>query len=63
LALAEPGGIKRGTLTIQAGQTIANYWLLQFLVRFSPGVSLARRGLVSESYPGLALDAGAFECP
>lgn len=34
LTLAELGGMKRGTLTIQASQTIASYWLPQFLVRF-----------------------------
>lgn len=34
LTLAELGGMKRGTLTIQASQTIASYWLPQFLVQF-----------------------------
>lgn len=34
LTLAELGGLKRGTLAIQASQTIASYWLPSFLVRF-----------------------------
>ncbi|MGS0741706.1 LysR family transcriptional regulator [Glaciimonas sp. GG7] len=34
LALAELGGLKRGTLTIQASQTIASYWLPPLLVKF-----------------------------
>jgi len=34
LTLAELGGMKRGTLTIQASQTIASYWLPPYLVRF-----------------------------
>jgi DNA-binding transcriptional LysR family regulator len=34
LTLAELGGLKRGTLTIHASQTIASYWLPEFLVRF-----------------------------
>jgi len=34
LALIELGGLHRGTLTIQASQTIASYWLPPFLVAF-----------------------------
>jgi len=34
LALVELGGLQRGTLTIQASQTIASYWLPPFLVDF-----------------------------
>lgn len=34
LSLAELGGMQRGTLTIQASQTIASYWLPPLLVRF-----------------------------
>ena len=34
LTLAELGGLKRGTLTIHASQTIASYWLPRFLVQF-----------------------------
>ncbi len=33
-ALIELGGLQRGTLTIQASQTIASYWLPPFLVGF-----------------------------
>jgi len=34
LVLAELGGLQRGTLTIQASQTIASYWLPRHLVAF-----------------------------
>ncbi|KXF79008.1 LysR family transcriptional regulator [Paramesorhizobium deserti] len=34
LALAELGGLKRGSLRIHASQTIASYWLPPFLARF-----------------------------
>ena len=34
LALTELGGLQRGTLIIQASQTIASYWLPPYLVRF-----------------------------
>jgi DNA-binding transcriptional LysR family regulator len=34
LALTELGGLQRGTLTIQASQTIASYWLPPLLVGF-----------------------------
>lgn len=34
LVLAELGGLKRGTLSIQASQTIASYWLPRYLVAF-----------------------------
>jgi DNA-binding transcriptional LysR family regulator len=34
LTLSELGGLKRGTLNIQASQTIASYWLPPVLVRF-----------------------------
>jgi DNA-binding transcriptional LysR family regulator len=34
LALAELGGLKRGTLAVQASQTIASYWLPRHLVTF-----------------------------
>lgn len=43
-ALAELGGLKRGTLSIQASQTIASYWLPQILVRFRqahPSIALS----------------------
>jgi DNA-binding transcriptional LysR family regulator len=34
LALSEFGGLKRGTLSVEASQTIANYWLPRHLVAF-----------------------------
>jgi DNA-binding transcriptional LysR family regulator len=34
LALSEVGGLKRGTLSVHASQTIASYWLPCHLVRF-----------------------------
>ena len=34
LALAELGGLKRGTLVVQASQTVADYWLPRHLVAF-----------------------------
>jgi DNA-binding transcriptional LysR family regulator len=34
LALSEFGGLKRGTLSVQASQTIASYWLPRHLVVF-----------------------------
>ena len=34
LALSELSGLKRGTLTVQASQTIASYWLPARLVEF-----------------------------
>lgn len=44
LALAELGGLKRGSLRIHASQTIASYWLPPFLARFHaahPAVSIS----------------------
>lgn len=44
--LAELGGLKRGTLTVQASQTIASYWLPRHLVAFRrayPGVDVRLR--------------------
>lgn len=41
LTLAELGGLKRGSLLIQASQTIASYWLPRYLVAFKqrfPGI-------------------------
>ncbi|MCB8880955.1 LysR family transcriptional regulator [Acidisoma cellulosilytica] len=43
LVLSELGDLKRGTLTVQASQTIASYWLPRFLVQFRqahPGVEI-----------------------
>lgn len=44
LTLAELGGMKRGTLTIHASQTIASYWLPEYLVQFRqahPAIALS----------------------
>ena len=44
LVLSELGGLKRGTLLIQASQTIASYWLPRHLVAFRrahPGIAIA----------------------
>ena len=46
LALSELGGLKRGTLAVQASQTIASYWLPRRLVAFH------------QAYPGIALHVG-----
>jgi len=46
LALSELGGLKRGTLAVQASQTIANYWLPRRLVSFH------------RAYPEIALRVG-----
>ena len=43
LALAELSGLKRGTLSLHASQTIASYWLPRHLVRFR------------QTYPDIAL--------
>jgi len=43
LVLSELGGLKRGTLVVQASQTIASYWLPRHLVAFRrahPGVAI-----------------------
>jgi DNA-binding transcriptional LysR family regulator len=43
LVLSELGNLKRGTLTVQASQTIASYWLPRYLVQFReahPGVEI-----------------------
>ena len=43
LVLSELGGLKRGTLAVQASQTIASYWLPRYLVAFRrahPGISI-----------------------
>ena len=44
--LAELGGLKRGTLNVQASQTIASYWLPRHLVAFRrafPGIDVRLR--------------------
>jgi len=44
LVLSELGGLKRGTLLVQASQTIASYWLPRHLVAFRrshPGIAIS----------------------
>ena len=44
LVLSELGGLKRGTLLVQASQTIASYWLPRYLVAFRrahPGIAIS----------------------
>ena len=44
LVLSELGGLQRGTLLVQASQTIASYWLPRHLVAFRrayPGIAIA----------------------
>ncbi|HZV65607.1 MAG TPA: LysR family transcriptional regulator [Telluria sp.] len=45
LTLAELGGLKRGTLTVHASQTVASYWLARFLVRFREAYPLIELSL------------------
>ena len=43
LVLSELGGLKRGTLAVQASQTIVSYWLPRHLVAFRrayPGIEI-----------------------
>ncbi|HEX3573939.1 MAG TPA: LysR substrate-binding domain-containing protein [Rhodopila sp.] len=43
LVLSELGGLKRGTLAVQASQTIVSYWLPRYLVAFRrayPGIDI-----------------------
>jgi DNA-binding transcriptional LysR family regulator len=43
LVLSELGGLRRGTLAVQASQTIASYWLPRYLVAFRrayPGIEI-----------------------
>ena len=43
LVLSELGGLKRGTLSVQASQAIASYWLPRYLVAFRrahPGIDI-----------------------
>ena len=46
LVLSELGGLKRGTLAVQASQTISSYWLPRHLVAFRqahPGIDIRLR--------------------
>jgi DNA-binding transcriptional LysR family regulator len=62
LALSELGGLKRGTLNIQASQTIASYWLPPVLVRFHDAHPMIDLRLIvgnTQSVAGAILDGTA----
>src|SRR5947209_3231711 len=63
LALAELGGLIRGTLAVQASQTIAGYWLPRHLVAFRrahPGIDI-RLGIGNTREVARAVHEGAAE--
>jgi DNA-binding transcriptional LysR family regulator len=63
LVLAELGGMVRGTLSVQASQTIASYWLPRHLVAFRrahPGIDI-RLGIGNTAQAAAAVHAGAAE--
>lgn len=62
LALIELGGLQRGTLTIQASQTIASYWLPPLLVGFKtahPAIGVVLREGNSADVAAAVLDGTA----
>lgn len=63
LTLAELGGLKRGTLAVQASQTIASYWLPRHLVAFRrafPEIEI-RLGVGNTAEAATAVREGAAE--
>ncbi len=63
LVLSELGGLKRGTLVVQASQTIASYWLPRHLVAFRrahPGVDI-RLAVGNTMQVAAAIHAGSAE--
>src|SRR5580693_3714909 len=63
LVLSELGGLKRGTLTVQASQTIAGYWLPRHLVAFRrahPGIDI-RLGVGNTAQVATAVYEGAAD--
>jgi len=63
LALAELGGLRRGTLLVQASQTISSYWLPRHLVAFRrahPGVEV-RLQVGNTAQVAAAVHEGAAE--
>ncbi|HTW28291.1 MAG TPA: LysR substrate-binding domain-containing protein [Acetobacteraceae bacterium] len=63
LVLSELGGLTRGTLLVQASQTIAGYWLPRHLVAFRrahPGVAI-RLGIGNTAQVVAAVRAGLAE--
>jgi DNA-binding transcriptional LysR family regulator len=63
LVLSELGGLKRGTLVVQASQTIASYWLPRHLVAFRqahPGIDI-RLEIGNTAQVAAAVHAGVAE--
>jgi len=63
LVLSELGGLQRGTLAVQASQTIASYWLPRHLVAFRrahPGIDI-RLGVGNTAQVAAAVHLGAAE--
>ncbi len=63
LVLSELGNLKRGTLTVQASQTIASYWLPRYLVQFReahPGVEM-KLSIGNTAQVAAAVHEGAAE--
>jgi DNA-binding transcriptional LysR family regulator len=63
LALSEFGNLDRGTLTVQASQTIASYWLPRHLVAFRrayPGIDI-RLSIGNTAQVAEAVETGAAE--
>lgn len=63
LALSEVGGLKRGTLSVHASQTIASYWLPLHLVRFRelyPAIDI-RLAVGNTAQVAAAVASGAAE--
>src|SRR5262245_23364871 len=63
LALSEFGTLKRGTLSIQASQTIASYWLPRHLVSFRKAYPLIKVHLAigNTAQVAAAVEAGVAE--
>jgi DNA-binding transcriptional LysR family regulator len=63
LVLSELGDLKRGTLSVQASQTIASYWLPRYLVAFRrarPGIEI-RLTIGNTAQVAAAVHEGAAE--
>lgn len=63
LVLSELGGLKRGTLTVQASKTIASYWIPRHLVAFHlahPGIDV-RLGVGNTAEVAAAVRHGSAE--
>lgn len=63
LALSEFGNLDRGTLSVQASQTIASYWLPRYLVAFHrqhPGIDI-RLSVGNTAQVAEAVETGAAE--